>query len=350
MKGGPTLWDDLKNRVGGGCFKTGRIRGVPPNTGVKAPRMPSGADTSKGPFEAGTQGPAGDGSSGERVHLKDALFETVNDRWKKRREGWKDNSGPRRRRTKPSGNDSDRRRRQRPREGASGDGAGRTRPGPNGYGQARTSPFDQDADEPVTITVEQVDPPGTHAKRWEPAQISEAPRGVPAQSQPALPRAPQRSAGKRPGTTRRRDPIPMPASPARRGSVPVTAGQHATDITLDDALKALTKLVTIGMETSDDVAQLATQSNRLVGAVEEIVQDLASAHNVQGRTTGALEAVMEGVAEVVRVAQRLAKRTHEAAEAAEAEEIEMKRDYRPVQAATADAGLATPSARIHNEN
>ncbi|WOT40665.1 hypothetical protein [Streptomyces coeruleorubidus] len=290
--------------------------------------------------------------------MKDALFERVNDRWKKRRDGWKDNVGQRGRRTKPSRNASERRGRQRPRTGApgaSGDDARRSGSGPNGsghagYGQARTSPFDQAGGDPVTFTVEQVDPPGTHAKRWEPAEIGQAPRGLPGQGQPALPWAPQRPAGKRPGTSRRKDPIPMPQTPARRGSAAVSAGVHATDITLDDALEALTKLVSDGMTTSDDADQLARQSNRLVAAVESINQDLAAAHNVKGKTTRAMETVMEGVTEVVRVAQRLAKKAHDAAEAAEAEENKMKRDYRPVQAATADAGLATPSARIHNEN
>jgi hypothetical protein len=213
----------------------------------------------------------------------------------------------------------------------------------------------------VTITVEQVDPPGAHAKRWEPDAIGPAPKPLPAQSQPALPRAPQRPAGQRPGTTRRKDPIPMPSSAkARSAPAPVTASvpapggmaaQHATDITLNDVLKALTRLTTAGMETHDDCAQLARQARRLLGVLETMAGDLSTTHNVSGRRTmRAMSVLMESVGELVVRAERMARTALDAAEAAETEEVAMARDYRPTQAATVDAGLIAPSARIHNEN
>jgi hypothetical protein len=273
------------------------------------------------------------------------VFDAVNDRWKKRRERWSANGGPRR---KPGSR----------KRGSSGS----TTNGPGGFGQARSSPFDADTGPGVTITVEQMDPPGAHAKRWEPNTTGPAPKPLPAQSQPALPRAPQRPAGQRPGTTRRKDPIPMPAHPARTATAPTPvtasvpapggmAAQHATDITLDDALKALTLLTTAGMETYDDCAELARQARRLLGELELMAADLASTHNVRGkRTTRALSVLMETVGELALHAERMARAALDAAETAEAEEVAMARDYRPTQTATIDAGLPAPSARIHNEN
>ncbi|MEV5178066.1 hypothetical protein AB0L10_45380 [Streptomyces flaveolus] len=129
------------------------------------------------------------------------------------------------------------------------------------------------------------------------------------------------------------------------------APQHATDINLDKALRALTALTTAGMETYDESAELAKEGRKLLSALESMAEDLAATHNVQGpRTLRALSVVMESVAQVVVEAERLARAALSAAELAEAEETAMARDYRPVQEATADAGLATPSARIHNEN
>ncbi|MGV9290978.1 hypothetical protein [Streptomyces sp. NPDC003719] len=152
-------------------------------------------------------------------------------------------------------------------------------------------------------------------------------------------------------------PTPAKASTAPApvtASVPAAGGmtaQHATDITLDDALKALTRLTTAGMETHDDCAQLARQSRRLMGELETMAGDLATTHNVSGqRTNRALSVLMESVGQMVVQAERMARAALDAAETAEAEEVAMARDYRPTQTATVEAGLAAPSARIHNEN
>ncbi|MFJ9931373.1 hypothetical protein ACIRU5_35815 [Streptomyces misionensis] len=211
----------------------------------------------------------------------------------------------------------------------------------------------------MIITVEQVDPPGAHAKRWEPTAIAPAQRQVPRQSAPALPRAPQRPAGQRPGTTRPKEAIPMPATTGR-SPAPVTAtvpapggmpAQHATEINLDMALAALRRLTTAGLTTYDECAELARRSRQLLKELETMAQDLAHNHNVQGpRTLRAVRVLMESVGELVRVAQSMAKACLAAGELSEAEEEAMARDYRPVQDATVDAGLTAPSARIHNEN
>ncbi|MFE2586366.1 hypothetical protein [Streptomyces sp. NPDC059378] len=155
----------------------------------------------------------------------------------------------------------------------------------------------------------------------------------------------------------------MPAAPARTAtdavapvtaSVPAAGGmaaRHATEITLDDALEALTVLTTAGMETHDDCAELARQARLLVGELEVMAGDLAETHNVRGpRTMKAVALLIEQVGQLAVTAQRMAKDALDAAEIAEAEEAAMARDYRPGQMATVDAGLAAPSARIHNEN
>ncbi|UXY40516.1 hypothetical protein [Streptomyces albidocamelliae] len=129
------------------------------------------------------------------------------------------------------------------------------------------------------------------------------------------------------------------------------AARHATDITLDQALKTLTELTTSGMETHDDCTVLSLQARRLLGDLETMAHDLAHTHNVRGqRTTRAVTVLMEQVGQLIKAADQMARDALEAAELAEAEEADMARDYRPTQAANADAGLAAPSARIHNEN
>ncbi|MCX4625073.1 hypothetical protein [Streptomyces albogriseolus] len=358
-KPGPTFWEKAGDRIEDRWRKR--------RSGTDAPTTDAGGK------DGGAKGrsTSNDGwtPSGDRVGFREAVFDAVNDRWKKRRERWTTDDG-----TRPRPNRSSSRKRGSsgrtanpgPSSGPSASGPGAPGPGGPGahpgYGQARSSPFDADTDPRVTITVEQVDPPGTHAKRWEPTAIGPAPKALPAQSQPALPRAPQRPAGPRPGTTRRKDPIPMPARPARTAAAPAPvtasvpapggmAAQHATDITLDDALKALTLLTTAGMETYDDCAQLARQARRLLNELETMAADLATTHNVSGkRTTRALSVLMESVGELILYAERMARAALAAAETAEAEETAMARDYRPTQDATVDAGLAAPSARIHNEN
>ncbi|CAM5698372.1 ATP/GTP-binding protein OS=Streptomyces tendae OX=1932 GN=GUR47_38355 PE=4 SV=1 [Streptomyces tendae] len=144
-------------------------------------------------------------------------------------------------------------------------------------------------------------------------------------------------------------PVPVTASVPAPGGM---AAQHATDITLDDELKALTLLTTAGMETyAPACAQLARQARRLLNELETMAADLATTHNVSGkRTTRALSVLMESVGELILYAERMARAALAAAETAEAEETAMARDYRPTQDATVDAGLAAPSARIHNEN
>ncbi|MFE0448608.1 hypothetical protein [Streptomyces fungicidicus] len=355
-KPGPTFWEKAGDRL------EDRWRKRRPHTAAPTTSTGGKRDGAKGR----STGNDGWTPPGERGGFREAVFDAVNDRWKKRRERWTTDGGPR-----PKPNPSTSRKCRNSGHTAnpgpsSGTGPGTAGPdGPGvhpGYGQARSSPFDTDSGPTVTITVEQVDPPGAHAKRWEPTAIGPRPQALPKQGAPALPRAPQRPAGPRPGTTRRKDPIPMPPVPARTAGVPAPvaasvpalggmSARHATDITLDDALKALTLLTTAGMETHDECAALAKQARRLLGELESMAHDLTVTHNVSGpRTLRAVSVLMESVAQLVVQSERMARSALDAAELAEAEEVAMARDYRPTQEATADAGLTTPSARIHNEN
>ncbi|MER7029301.1 hypothetical protein [Streptomyces ramulosus] len=239
--------------------------------------------------------------------------------------------------------------------GPGGSGAG-TGPGPGpGFAGARTSPWDYADPEPATAKVWQAGPARRNGTPWEPTPIAPARRALTHSGPPALPRAPQRGVGQRPGTTRRKEPIPMaPIPTGRYMAVPrpgSMAAPHATEITAGDVCKALEKLTTEGMETYDDCDGLEKQARKLLGALEAMAHDLASDHNVAGKKL--MEDVAElqnQVAHLIRVVKEMAKSCLDAAELAEAEETAMKRDHQPVIDATADAGLRTPSSRLHNEN
>ncbi|WP_331730787.1 hypothetical protein OG933_45160 (plasmid) [Streptomyces sp. NBC_00016] len=339
-KPGPTFWDAAGDK--------------PRNRWKQATPAARGEDTGKG-SRSGRRNSARNwrtpgGRGDRRVTFKDAVADAFADRWKRRRDQWAAAGGPRRA-AKPGvksggadeGTDSNERRfwdamNDYARRHA---GAGGAQPGAD----ARSSPFDDAAEPEATYTVEQDGPARSNRTPGQP-------NAVVRQGPPALPRAPQRPAGPRPGTTRPKEPIPMPAAASRPAAAPGRMpAQHATDITLDVALRALTLLTSSGMRTYDDCDGLAKHSRQLLGELETMAQDLRATHNVSGRRTHAgLAQLMEQVGELVRQADRMAKACLEAAELAEAEESQMARHYRPTQDATIDAGLLTPSARIHNEN
>ncbi|MFK4123546.1 hypothetical protein [Streptomyces longwoodensis] len=362
-KAGPTFWEAAGDKPGSRWKPDTR-------------RKDSGKDSGKDDSKTGDNAKAWTAPGDRRTTFKEAVADAFADRWKRRRDQWDATGGPRRTAPEaaarpddassagpaPEGGKGRRRRAPRPGDGEAAapppSGGPRTDgPGPRTAGAAgpRSSPFDADPPGPaVTYTVEQAGPARSNRP---PQPTTSAAAQLPRQGPPALPRAPQRPAGPRPGTTRRKDPIPMPPAPARTADVPTPAtvggvlAQHATDITLDDVLKALTLLTTEGMETHDDCANLARNGEQLLRELESMAADLAANHNVVGpRTLSALFVLMESVAQMVAQAKRMARAALSAAELSEAEETAMARDYRPTQDATADAGLVAPSARIHNEN
>ncbi|MCX4971009.1 hypothetical protein OHA98_41075 [Streptomyces sp. NBC_00654] len=131
----------------------------------------------------------------------------------------------------------------------------------------------------------------------------------------------------------------------------VASGRHMTDITLDDVCRSLDKLTTQGMDTHDDCESLVKSGRRLLSVVQAMADDLAEDHNVGSKELmSALAEVANEISGLIRHVARMAKACLEAAELSEAEETAMNRDHRPVADATVDAGLLTPSARVHNEN
>ncbi|WP_405749988.1 hypothetical protein OHA19_10495 [Streptomyces sp. NBC_00012] len=248
----------------------------------------------------------------------------------------------------------DRKRRERPgkkkrRQQDTGSGTP-PQPGPGGRRSA-----DEDlrsssahADTETVVTLERLDRPDGQERTPTPAAaVTTGVRG--------LPRAPEQPAGARPGTT------PTSTSTKEQpmaGSLPgtFTLGQdmdpeHQTEVTLDGVLDHLTKSKDQCFRTYDECADLADAARKLRRALEKVLDDLQGRHNVRGRLTRAAAAKLAECMDVMaRKAEDMRTKSLLAAESVELAHDAMADAYRPVQEATADAGLAAPSARIHNED
>ncbi|MGV9277703.1 hypothetical protein [Streptomyces griseosporeus] len=190
----------------------------------------------------------------------------------------------------------------------------------------------------VVWTVEQVDPPGAHARRWEPDAIAPARAGLPAGSSPAATAT---------TTKETRVSTPLVPSPRTGGA----ASEHLTDVTLDDVLKSLSTSKTDCFATYDECAALADKARQLRDQLHVLAEELAQHHNVIGRlTSAAMRRLSESMDLLARKAEQMRTESMRAAEAVEVAHDEMHDAYKPVQQATADAGLVMPSARIHNED
>lgn len=236
--------------------------------------------------------------------------------------------------------------------GAPGAASGRA-PGGSGRGPG-------DIPDPYTVTVTRDDPP----PRPAPAGIGPGIRG--------LPRAPYRTPHTRPGTTA---PISMPGtSPAHTSketpmakttaaAVPrpavrlpgvggrQMAAEHETEVTLDQVLDRLTTSRDGCLDTYDQCEEMARRAVELRDALAELSDDLAERHNIIGSlTSSAMASMAESMDLLAAQAHMMRTRSLTAAEELEAAHDGMHDAYRPVQQATADAGLATPSARAHNED
>lgn len=131
---------------------------------------------------------------------------------------------------------------------------------------------------------------------------------------------------------------------------PSMSAEHTTEVTLDDTLEVLEKLTQESFGAHDESVQLAAKAKELRAALEDLAADLQSRHNVIGRLTGrAMALLAESMDVLARKAEQMAVSSLAAAELSEASEQAMFDAYKPVQQATADAGLAVPSARVHNE-
>ncbi|MCU1617399.1 MAG: putative glycine-rich protein [Frankiales bacterium] len=220
---------------------------------------------------------------------------------------------------------------------------------PRGNARTRRSPWESagmaGGMDGSTITVERADRPNSHTG---PAVGI----GVPALPAAATPHT------ERPRTTK---PIPMPAAPPRTPRTPTMTTpahlrtpamdpQHATEITLDDALDVLEQLTRESFTTHDECVDLAQRARGIRNRLADLAIDLQATHNVIGHlTAAAMVRLAESMDVLARKADEMQTSSLQAAELSEAADNSLNDAYRPITQATADAGLAVPSARIHNE-
>lgn len=284
---------------------------------------PSTAKAGKMKWERGRQGPA---RPGRRTSPWDNARRRIWSRWAKRRAAWNTGGGTY--------------------AGPPFSGGGRRRSPFEAAGMAAGAAYG------TTWTVERIDNPGDQERRWEPR-----PRGARAAAG-AIP--PPRPAA--PGGSTSPDAAGAPTSTKGGGMTlpanttpgfnlaPSMSAEHTTEVTLDDTLEVLEKLTQESFGAHDESVRLAAKAKELRAALEDLAADLQSRHNVIGRLTGrAMALLAESMDVLARKAEQMAVSSLAAAELSEASEQAMFDAYKPVQQATADAGLAVPSARVHNE-
>ncbi|MER7309943.1 hypothetical protein [Streptomyces griseoluteus] len=210
-------------------------------------------------------------------------------------------------------------------------------PGGGGRRNAWDSLFEATVAAEVIWTVEQDGPPVSHATRREPAALGYNPSPAPA---PAAPAGGTTTLTKEASVSGL---IPMPGQRA--------AAQHLTEVTLDDVLVQLAMSKERCFATYDETAVLADKARKLRDALAELGTELAEVHNVIGQATAhAMERLAESMDVLARKADEMRSKSMGAAESVEVVHDSMHDAYKPVQMAAADAGLAMPSARIHNED
>ena len=128
------------------------------------------------------------------------------------------------------------------------------------------------------------------------------------------------------------------------------SAEHATEITLDDSLDEADSFAQDAFKTHDECGRLAKKAHALRQACIQLSEELATKHNLIGKLfQGALARFIESMDLVDRMSQEMELSSLEAAEMAEALSNDLNDAYRPYTQATADAGLTTPSAPIHNK-
>jgi methyl-accepting chemotaxis protein len=122
-------------------------------------------------------------------------------------------------------------------------------------------------------------------------------------------------------------------------------------VTLDDVLDHLAASKTRCFATYDECAALADKARKLRRSLEDLAEDLRERNDLIGRLTArAMDQLAESMDVVARKAEEKRGKSQEAAESVESAHDAMHDAYRPVQDATAAAGLVMPSARIHNDD
>ncbi|TLQ39001.1 hypothetical protein FEF34_40015 [Streptomyces marianii] len=200
----------------------------------------------------------------------------------------------------------------------------------NAYDSMRTT----DPNEQVVWTAEPVFPAGYHAPAREP--LTTGARSLPA------------------GSTSTTITKEAPVGNAPAVTTPMAAGmspEHVTEVTLDDVIDFLDEVVSEAFDTHDECVLLAAKAKDLMYALDELAAVLAGKHNIIGTLTAlAMQKLAESMELLSRKAEEMQTESLNAAETCEVAKTSMDDAYRPLTQATADAGLRTPSARIHNEN
>lgn len=320
--------------------------------------------------------------------FKNDTSDTLGDRWGKRGTRvpplWKNDkkrekkaSKPKDETTGPGRKDKWRKARDRARDArdgfdtAKGDTSTGTTPPPTGgtagastsTGGTRRSPFGNAAASGATTwTVERDDQPTAHDTDGPVAGLT---RGV-----AALDAAPEPHT-KRPGTTRPKEPHAMPPAPVpvekdprikdvraqavnRARAVVKQArrmdAQHETEITLDDACDEYEHFKDDAFKTNRQARKLAERSRKLAVTLEAFAEELAVSNNIIGKLfTGAMANLSEDMELLAAAADETETTSLTAAERSEANSDDLDDAYRPITDATADAGLTTPSAPVHNQ-
>ena len=125
--------------------------------------------------------------------------------------------------------------------------------------------------------------------------------------------------------------------------------EHASEITLDDALDELGDLKDDAFTTHTRCNTLADRARTLRNTLETLAVELRTKHNVWGNLFGAaMKRLSESMEVLARMSEEMESSSLEAAEMAETADNELNDAYRPISQATADANLSTPSAPVHN--
>ncbi|WP_406127998.1 hypothetical protein [Streptomyces sp. NBC_00989] len=204
--------------------------------------------------------------------------------------------------------------------------------------------FAATVDARVTWSVERITPDQSTEPVWVPVTATAVgARRAPAALAPA-------SSGGGTATMTKEARVSAPAlfpMPSTGGADP----EHLTEVTLDDVLKTLAESKTDCFATSDECTVLAGKAVELRDSLRLLAAELAQRHNVIGRmTSAAMNRLAESMDLLARKSEEMKTESIKAAEAVETAHDEMHDAYKPVQQATADAGLVMPSARIHNED
>ncbi|WP_461033923.1 hypothetical protein [Streptomyces mayteni] len=229
------------------------------------------------------------------------------------------------------------------------------RPPPRGQRRSAEESMKSATGQETVITVERADNVGDQAPApWEPAAITTGTSTLPAAAQAQPPSDTSTSTST---SAKKEAPMNTPAVTTSTGrlavATPMSSGmhaEHATEVTIDDVLEFLEEVTKESFEAHDECVVLARKARDLRYELDDLAAILAAKHNIIGDLTSmAMAKLAESMEVVARKADEMQVESLIAAETAETASTAMADEHKPIQQATADAGLRTPSARIHNE-